>query len=210
MTDKRTEMVLAFGEAALRAAGTVCCASTDWKDGDRTRLESPIEEMLLMALLYDRDGRPQFLSDVRGRLGLCDQSTLLEFGHKADMAIAGDEGSWLLFAQEQVGAYRLDFALVNARLPAKIAIECDGHDYHERTKAHAARDRKRDRVLQGLGWRVMRFTGSEIYKDAHACADEVYMAWLDAVDAAMARHEATQRAIGEGRLRGPADTETGI
>jgi hypothetical protein len=55
-----------------------------------------------------------------------------------------------------------------------IIIECDGHDFHERTKAQAARDKKRDRILQSIGYNVFRFTGSEIYNDAITCAYEVF------------------------------------
>lgn len=72
--------------------------------------------------------------------------------------------------QVREGNYRLDFALV--RGDTKIDIECDGHAYHERTKEQAAHDRKRDRALTAAGWLVCRFTGSEIYRDAAACARE--------------------------------------
>lgn len=72
--------------------------------------------------------------------------------------------------------YRLDFAVIAERewpYPTiRIAIECDGHNFHERTKAQARRDRQRDRDLQASGWIVLRFTGQEIYEDAAACAHE--------------------------------------
>src|SRR5262245_34455764 len=42
----------------------------------------------------------------------------------------------------------------------RIVVECDGHDYHEKTKWQASRDKRRDRILQRLGYRVFRFTGS--------------------------------------------------
>ena len=60
-----------------------------------------------------------------------------------------------------------------------LAVECDGHDFHERTKAQAARDRSRDRRLQDAGIAVYRFTGSEIYRDAFACARQIF-AWAEA------------------------------
>lgn len=58
----------------------------------------------------------------------------------------------------------------------RLAVECDGHDFHERTKEQAARDRARDRRLQEAGYTVMRFTGSEIYRDPVKCVLEV-MGW---------------------------------
>ena len=51
-------------------------------------------------------------------------------------------------------------------------IECDGHDYHERTKEQAARDKKRDRFFASKGYKVLRFTGSEIWADPEAVAEE--------------------------------------
>lgn len=56
----------------------------------------------------------------------------------------------------------------------KLAVECDGHDFHERTKEQAARDKSRDRRLARCGVvTVLRFTGSEIHENPRACAEEV-------------------------------------
>lgn len=73
--------------------------------------------------------------------------------------------------------YRLDFALFYERNwgeeEIKIAIECDGHDFHEKTREQARRDKARDRYLQSKGWVIARYTGSEIVKDAEAIVDEI-------------------------------------
>lgn len=72
--------------------------------------------------------------------------------------------------QVNTHGYRVDFAyLVNDQ---KIAIEIDGFDYHS-TKKQMARDYQRQRHLEANGWRVIRFTGSEVYGDAQACVAEV-------------------------------------
>src|SRR5262249_54867374 len=55
-----------------------------------------------------------------------------------------------------------------------LAVECDGHEFHERNKEQAARDKSRDRWLAQGRIPVMRFTGSEINRDATACAMEVH------------------------------------
>lgn len=55
----------------------------------------------------------------------------------------------------------------------RAVIECDGHDFHERTKEQAERDRSRDRRLQAEGVRIFRFTGREIHRDASEVAYEV-------------------------------------
>lgn len=46
----------------------------------------------------------------------------------------------------------------------KIVVEIDGHDYHERTKEQAMRDRERDRIFQRSRFYVMRYTASEVYR----------------------------------------------
>ena len=55
----------------------------------------------------------------------------------------------------------------------KLVVECDGHDFHERTKEQAAKDRSRDRHLNAAGYDVFRFTGSELWRDPWGCADQV-------------------------------------
>lgn len=79
------------------------------------------------------------------------------------------------FFQVPAGKYVVDIVLIVrwASIYQRIAIECDGHDFHERTKEQARHDRRRDRALQAAGFRVMRFTGSEIWANPGKCADEV-------------------------------------
>jgi very-short-patch-repair endonuclease len=82
-------------------------------------------------------------------------------------------GDLELRPQREAGRYRLDFAIESQRHKWKLAIECDGHAFHERTKEQAQHDKSRDRDLVGDGWTVLRFTGSEIHKNAAACADQI-------------------------------------
>ncbi|MFB7333593.1 DUF559 domain-containing protein [Streptomyces adustus] len=62
------------------------------------------------------------------------------------------------------GQYRLDFALPEH----KIGIEVDGYAYHATPEAFT-RDRKRERDLELAEWRIIRFSGSEINRDADDC-----------------------------------------
>lgn len=97
----------------------------------------------------------------------------------------------IISPQCPVGSYRADFVLsyvfwgcppdeVDVR--KRFCIECDGHEFHERTKEQARRDRARDRWFQAEGFAVLRFTGSEIFADAQKCAAEIHAQarnWLD-------------------------------
>ena len=112
------------------------------------RTESPIELSLLVALLKEV-----------GQVSPGPAGTVCRLG------------PWVLTTQRPEGSYRIDLALESSH--ARLAVEADGHDFHERTAEQAMRDRSRDRWMQGDGWRVLRFTGREIWRDATACADEI-------------------------------------
>lgn len=96
----------------------------------------------------------------------------------------------VLAIQPKIGNYRVDFALGchDCGIPVMVAIECDGHDFHERTKEQAERDRSRDRYLTGDGFLVLRFTGREIWRDARGCAAQV----LKIIDDELERQESVR------------------
>lgn len=80
-----------------------------------------------------------------------------------------------IWPQCKIGPYRVDFFLVlngGDGFGSNLVIECDGHDFHEKTKEQAKRDKRRDRELSMAGTMVMRFTGSEINADPYGCARE--------------------------------------
>lgn len=85
-----------------------------------------------------------------------------------------------IIPQFSCSVYRLDFAVAfwGYGTFARVAVECDGHDFHERTKEQAAHDKQRDRRLAAAGWPVLRFAGSEIAANALSCAAEVNAALM--------------------------------
>jgi len=72
--------------------------------------------------------------------------------------------------QTKAGPYRLDFSLVGDNF--KIAVECDGYQYHSTEKQITA-DNSRDLDLMCQGWIVVRVTGSRIWRDAPGCVADV-------------------------------------
>lgn len=92
---------------------------------------------------------------------LCESPIEKTFFEAAHLAILN------LRPQYQIGLYRVDFAMPES----KVVIELDGHDYHK-TKEQRTHDAERERFLEMQGWRVIRFTGSEVYKDSERCIDE--------------------------------------
>jgi hypothetical protein len=126
------------------------------------RCESPIEVQFALALLAASDEVGPFLRLVDPRAGT-----------KPSPIAKGRAGA--LYCQYPLKlekrSVRLDFALI--RGAKRFAIETDGHDFHEKTKEQAASDKSRDRLLTAAGWTPIHFTGSEVYRNAHRCADDV-------------------------------------
>jgi len=76
----------------------------------------------------------------------------------------------------EVGSYAVDFLIVPAD-PAldqvKIAIELDGHEFHEKTHQQVRHDKARERAIVQQGVTVLRFSGSEVVRNARGCVEEV-------------------------------------
>lgn len=137
--------------------------------------ESPIEKMMFVALTLA--GRERFDEVVLKRESL----EFRELREGIDRLI--------IEPQHKVGNYRVDFLVtLVSKYPVdkpdgdgyevhemrhEIIVECDGHEFHERTKEQAKKDKKRDRALLDLGFRVYRFTGSEVWNDPFDCAWQV-------------------------------------
>ena len=73
--------------------------------------------------------------------------------------------------------YRLDVVINDWRpdgsLRPVLAVELDGHTYHERTPEQVAERNARDRALQVAGWTVLHFSYDEIRTTGLRCAIEV-------------------------------------
>lgn len=143
-------------------------------------LGSPIESLFLDSYLKCLASQPKswFYGPLHASTAFDDLPDAI-----AHTPLSLNTVTWIA-PQSVIGSFRVDFLLsrfatdfgpegvVIKKLP-KIVIECDGHDFHERTKEQAAKDRSRDRELSLQGYRVLRFTGSELYRDADKCACQV-------------------------------------
>ena len=75
-----------------------------------------------------------------------------------------------------VASYTVDFLIVPedpALENVKIAIELDGHEFHEKTQQQVRNDKVRERAIVQQGVTVLRFSGSEIVRNARGCVEEV-------------------------------------
>ena len=128
------------------------------------RCESPIEE-LLMAALYEASKLTEVSMHFMGGTKVPDEPYFYETA--------------FIYQQVPIGSYRVDILIHDGTLhqdEAKarlMVIECDGHDFHEKTKEQARRDKQRDRFLVSRGIKVLRYTGSEIWANPEDCAEEI-------------------------------------
>lgn len=147
---------------------------------DRAFGDSPIECLFFAALVTEARKRHRTITDI------CPVTDRLPLPDAQDgVSRMGDiRGTAFVERQVQIAGWRVDFVIHHpdfslgpddAGWPmlTRLLIECDGHDFHERTKEQAARDRARDRAAQHAGLPILRFTGSELWNDPMFCADAV-------------------------------------
>lgn len=130
----------------------------------RDMCESPIEELLLAGLFAEGSN-----CEINLQFMMSSNPPAEPYFYNAAF----------FYFQVPIGKYRVDMLVVDATRPPSEAkprlmvIECDGHDFHERTKEQARRDKQRDRFFQSKGIKVLRFTGSEIWASPEDCAAEI-------------------------------------
>lgn len=163
----------------------ICSAVDDemsWREHDPSVFgDSPIERLMALSLEFAvRFGLTEFthfhetknLENLTNLKRLCDEGIF----HTTK------ENCFFLRSQCQYDKWRVDFVATtfvvdnyetNEGSWRDLIIECDGHEFHERTKQQAARDRSRDRMALSDGFPLLRYTGSEIWNDPLGCAQEV-------------------------------------
>lgn len=131
------------------------------------KLESPIENLLFAAVA------------TRVASGMT-MLRYIDIGTDAEPPVDLNDDCLRLVPQIDVYygvvSWRADFVFdvcADSGIWRRLIVECDGHEFHERTKKQAARDRSRDRAVQAAGQRIMRFTGSELWRDPMGCAAQI-------------------------------------
>lgn len=151
-----------------RAVENAAYRVNTWNSPEGASGDTPIEKILSLAILCEIYSLQTSFNIVRG------------LGHK-ERKIRHDRvvGSWEtpLFMGTQFYAldWPVDFIFTvkcDGTAPV-LVVECDGHDFHERTKAQARRDRSRDRRLQAAHYMIFRFTGSEIHSQCDMVARQI-------------------------------------
>jgi very-short-patch-repair endonuclease len=142
-----------------------------WRDQLLPMCESPIEALFLAAVFasnIDWGDNPVHIYTAP----YCPDTGRFEGDH--------------LWPQTQIENYRVDFLFEHVWRAGRrrVIVEIDGHDFHEKTREQAAADKARDRFLVARGYRVLRFSGSEVYRDPFCCWAEARSVLWDVAKAA--------------------------
>ena len=127
----------------------------DWVQGRFPRCESPLEKWFIIVFAFKTPARNISYAGERPP----------EFAHEP----AGKTVEVDISQQVDVAGYRVDFlftiqSTLNRDLRRLVAVELDGHSFHDRTPAQASRDRARDRALLRHGVPTLRFTFEDFVK----------------------------------------------
>lgn len=172
---------LLFDQVIDRIAASII-PHGNWLVTDPRYGDTPIERLFYAAL---------YLAVTRCEQEWFNAARLVGFEHFESWKDSPDLDRQCIFVcpQVDIAGWRVDFLIhvfadwARAGSPGpmgwnKLIVECDGHDFHERTKEQAARDRDRDRQAQLSGIEIFRFTGSELWRDPLGCAEQV-IAWAN-------------------------------
>jgi very-short-patch-repair endonuclease len=143
--------------AVTRAREAICLvASVRSADMDLSGTQSKGASLLKSYLEYAELG-----VDLLGRTIVETQSGC-ESPFEEEVAAALIRHGLEPIAQVGCGGFRIDFALKHPSNPGVycLGIECDGATYHS-SKTARDRDRIRQNVLEGLGWRICRVWSTE-------------------------------------------------
>jgi very-short-patch-repair endonuclease/DNA polymerase III delta prime subunit len=103
--------------------------------------------------------------------------------------------------QPQVGCsgFFLDIAVIDPHKPGRyiLAVECDGATYHSSSTARD-RDRIRQNVLEGLGWRFHRIWSTDWFRNANKETQRLHESIKQAVDYYIAYDEGKPESVKKG------------
>lgn len=92
-------------------------------------------------------------------------------GSPFEESVLGVLTGWGFSVEPQVGSagYRIDLGVRHPSHPGLfvLGVECDGYQYHSAPAARD-RDRLREQVLRGLGWKLHRIWGTAWYRNRDA------------------------------------------
>lgn len=186
------------------------------RDGGERRLNVAVTRARHALLVYASFLPDQLRAERSGARGVHDLKAFLEFAYKGPTALAArTDGSvggiespfeeavaealesrgWRLDPQVGVSGFRIDLGVIHPDRPGAYlaGVECDGATYH-RSAAARDRDKTRQQVLEGLGWKIVRVWSPDWWYDCNTAIDTLHNQ-LD--ELLRVSRESTERATSE-------------
>lgn len=158
------------------------------RDGGERRLNVAITRARQELLVFSGTEAEHLDLARTGKLGVRHLKAFLDYAARGPAALAApDRGSagdaespfeeavaialaargWTVVPQVGVSAFRIDLAVQHPEQPGRYlaGIECDGATYHRSATARD-RDKVREEVLRGLGWKILRVWSTDWWRDA--------------------------------------------
>lgn len=126
-------------------------------------IKSPIEQIFLTAFnIYCAENA---MDNIHDYIYLCPQYEIICNNKRyfADFLYESDD-----FLNENF----FDNNIKNKDL--KLIIECDGYEFHQKTKEQVQKDNEREYNLKMAGYEILRFSGTQIYNNPFKCAEDTY------------------------------------
>ena len=163
-----------FSRARMRCEIFV---SFNWREIDLTRTQADGPRVLRRFLSFAESGQ---LESEKGATGLGADSALEE-----DVAQVIDALGYPVDHQVGSAGFRIDLGVRHPKRPSQyiLAVECDGATYHSALWARE-RDRLRQQVLEGQGWRFHRIWSTDWFYRREQEVERLRSALIHAREAA--------------------------
>lgn len=127
-----------------------------WNDDE---IKSPIEQIFVTALeIYcEYENKQKIFLFPQKEVDCNGKKYYLDFEFNAE-----DYLTYLTFGEE----------IENKNF--KLDIECDGYEFHQKTKEQVQHDNEREYDLKIAGYEVLRFSGTQIFNNPLKCAEDTY------------------------------------
>ncbi len=166
--------------------------------GGERRLNVAITRARRTLLVFSSFLSEELRSERSSARGVHDLKTFLQYAEKGSNALARESSGsvgehespleeavatalqnrgWNFDAQVGVSGFRVDLGIIHPDKPGAYlaGIECDGFTYH-RSAAARDRDKTRQLVLEGLGWKILRVWSPDWWYDSGNAMESLHNA----------------------------------
>lgn len=166
--------------------------------GGERRLNVAITRARQTLLVFTSFLSEELRSERSTARGVHDLKTFLQYAEKGPIALARESSGsvgeyespleeavanalesrgWKLDAQVGVSGFRVDIGIIHPDKPGAYlaGVECDGFTYH-RSAAARDRDKTRQHVLEGLGWKILRVWSPDWWYDSENAMNSLHTA----------------------------------